>query len=105
MGIFDRKKKIAPTPVVAYSGPEQDEPPLPPPPASPLDELRAQVVKVLENQRTIVQNQQVILDAIETTRQQMLELAEPEPDAEPEPTPEELKAAAMELRKKKPGRK
>lgn len=92
MGLF--KKKPKPEPAQQYSDVEQDAPPEP-----PADPLAAQLAKVLKNQEIIVGNQQVILDQVTKTQQMIQFYAAGAPEPEPEPTPEELKAAALALRK------
>lgn len=58
---------------------------------------------VIQNQTVILRNQQLIVDVILGLGKDMRDLYAPEvlPDVEPEPTPEELRDAAMELRRKK----
>lgn len=101
MALFKNKKKAEP--VVEYSEIEQGAPPLPALPESPMDVLTAKIEKVLENQKTIVGNQQVILDAVEKVGQLMISLAEEAPAPEAEPTQEEIQAAILAARAAKKG--
>lgn len=103
MGIFKKKAKPKPEQVIAYSEVEQGivEPTEP---ADPFVELSEKIAKVLSNQATIVQNQQVILDSITATQQLILRFAG-EDEPEPEPSEEEIQAAIAEARAKKKGGK
>lgn len=98
MGLFQKTKKTEA--VTNYSPPDQ----APPPPAPKKgDECKAeeQLERVLQNQVTIVANQQTILDSITNTQQLIVKLASGESDPEPEPEPpteEEMKEALRMLR-------
>ena len=93
MNPFKKKDKITPEKIVNYS--EVDQGRIPPPIVESDD---SQLRKVLENQKVIVQNQQVILDSIVATQQLIRSLAG---EAEAEPTPEEIRAAVAELKRKR----
>lgn len=105
MGLF--KKKAAPKPelVAQYSDVEQDAPPTQAP--DPLAELCAKIDQVLANQKSIVANQQLIIDHVSEQAQALAahisNLAQNSP-GEPEPSEEELKAAALAMRKQKGGK-
>lgn len=101
MALFKNKKKAEP--VVAYSEVEQGAAPLPELPESPMEILIAKVEKVLENQKVIVANQQVIFDAVTKVGQLMIDLAEDAPVPEAEPTQEEVEAAIKAARAEKRG--
>ena len=104
MGFVFKKKE----PVMKYSQIEQgttkpELPDIPVPPPTPLIELKEQLEKVLNNQKTIVENQQVILNAIGGTQELIKSLAtteQPE-EVEEEPTEEEVAEALAEIKKKK----
>ena len=98
MALFKKKAEQKPEPVQKYSEIEQGA--VPEPPVEPFSELATQIAKVLENQKVIVSNQQIILNGV-TKTQGMIQFFATGAQEEPEPTEEELKAAALELRKKR----
>ena len=74
--------------------------PLPPTP-TPVPSLTEKIDMILSNQAVILQNQQLTVDVILGLGKDMRDTFAPEVFPNPEPTPEELRAAALELRKKK----
>lgn len=99
MAFLKRGMKKKPEPVVEYSEVDQGAAKLPELPPSPIEAVAQQAAKVLENQQTIVANQQVILTAIEATQQLILKLSGEAP--EEEPTEEEIQAAIIAARAQK----
>lgn len=101
MALFKKtpqKKKDA---AMEYSEIDQDIPKPPAamaePPVCDCQECQ-KIRKVLENQQTIVANQQVILNSIEAVGQLIVKLAGEAPAEEPEPTQEEIEAAIKAAR-------
>ena len=104
MALFKKGVKKKPEPVMAYSEIEQGAAPLPVlPKAECACEECVKLKKVLENQQTIVLNQQVILNSVESLAKLVVSLAEDAPVPEEEPTDEEIQAAILAARAAKKG--
>lgn len=93
MGLFNKKKQET---VSNYSPPDQtiEEPKKAP-------TMEEQLARLLQNQMTIVANQQTILDSIMQTQQIMLQLANPPEETERESPPEEMPKTVIKKKTEK----
>jgi len=102
MALFGKGAKKKPEAVIGYSDVEQG--------AKAQAEIEKKVCdceecvklsKVLENQQTIVANQQVILNGIEAVAQLIVKLAGEAQEEDEEPTEEEIQAAILAAKAQK----